>query len=271
MDSHDLAANANLTRRDVLTRALPAAAVLGAGLFALPAQAQTPAGRLGLAGRMQAEAYKVGQYTLPKLTYASNALGPHLDARTLEIHHDKHHKAYVDGLNKTIKSIADLRQSADIDPARLAGLERDLSFNAGGHLLHTLYWFTMAPGAGGEPKGALAEALTASFGSFAAFKNYFSKVAAGIKGSGWALLVWEPVGGTLGVCAVNEHDAHLIPGAAVLLPLDVWEHAYYLKYQNVRADYVAAWWNVVNWAAVGQSFEALRDQRAALQKTLGNL
>ena len=158
-------------------------------------------------------------------------------------------------------------RGAKSTPRASNGLERDLSFNGGGHMLHTLFWATMAPQAGGTPQGTLAEAIDASFGSFAAFKTYFSKVAAGIKGSGWALLMWEPLGDRLMVCAVNEHDAHLIPGSLALLPLDVWEHAYYLKYQNVRADYIAAWWNVVNWAAVGTFLDKLRTHRRAAPRS----
>lgn len=250
----------NLSRREVLTQALPAAAALGTGLFSVAAMGQQRAAAqpLGAVQKLLHESFADGQYQLPKLPYAYEALEPAIDAKTMQLHHDKHHKAYVDGLNKAVKAIAELRQSADIDPARLYGLERDLSFNAGGHTLHSLFWATMAPGAGAAPGGALAEAINKDYGSFEAFKNYFSKVAAGIKGSGWALLSYSPIGDALTVTAVNEHDTHLIPNALPLLPLDVWEHAYYLKYQNVRADYIKAWWSVVNWPAVEEFYGHVR-------------
>lgn len=245
----------SLTRRNLLTQALPAAA-LGAGLFAARSAAAQGAAahQPGAVEKLLGEGFANGQYQLPKLPYDDKALEPHIDAATMKLHHDKHHKAYVDGLNKALKAIAELRQATDPNPALLYGLERDLSFNAGGHLLHSLFWATMAPAGGAAPQGPFAEAINTAFGSLDAFKSYFSKVAAGIKGSGWALLAYEPYGATLTVTAVNEHDTHLIPGAIPLLPLDVWEHAYYLKYQNVRADYIKAWWNVVNWAAVGEFY-----------------
>jgi Fe-Mn family superoxide dismutase len=252
----------HLTRRNLLTQTLPVAA-LGAGLLSTVAFAQQGGAAAGKGGgaieQALAAAFADGQYQLPKLPYAYDALEPHIDAKTVQLHHDKHHKAYVDGLNKALKGLADLRQAGgEVDMPKLYGLERDLSFNGGGHVLHTLFWATMGPQAGGAPQGALAEAINTSFGSFDAFKAYFSKVAAGIKGSGWALLAYEPVGRTLNVYGINEHDAHLIPGSIILLPLDVWEHAYYLKYQNVRAEFIAAWWNVVNWAAVGEFFERVQ-------------
>lgn len=251
--------NLDLSRREILTQALPAAAALGAGLLTMNALAQGGgAGQGGPIHQSMLEAYSGGEYQLPKLPYAYDALEPAIDAKTLQLHHDKHHKAYVDNLNKAVKGLAELQKSADIDPARLAGLERDLSFNGGGHTLHTLFWATMAPKAGGEPKGPLAEAISKQFGSFDAFQNYFSKVAAGIKGSGWALLSYDAVGDQLAVFAVKDHDAYLTPGTLALLPLDVWEHAYYLKYQNVRADFIKAWWGVVNWEAVGAAYAHFR-------------
>src|SRR5690242_19810989 len=151
--------NSPLTRRDLLTQTLPALA-LGAGMASLNSSTQAQGGAAptgGVVKRLLDEACQNGQYQLPKLPYAYEALEPHIDARTIQIHHDKHHKAYVDGLNKAVKAIAELRQAPDIDPARLYGLERDLSFNGGGHMLHSMFWGTMGPKAGGAPQGTLAE------------------------------------------------------------------------------------------------------------------
>jgi Fe-Mn family superoxide dismutase len=210
-----------------------------------------------------AAGFKDGEYVLPPLPYAYDALEPSIDAQTMHLHHDKHHKGYVDGLNKTIKALADT--GGDANPALLSGLEEDLSFNAGGHLLHTIFWSIMAPasaGGVGDPAGALADAITKDFGSVEAFRTRFSKVAAGVKGSGWAVLAYEPVGDRLLVTQVKQHDMQLVAGATPLLPLDVWEHAYYLKYHNVRADYIKAWWNVANWSAVEAAYVAARRSSA---------
>ena len=182
------------------------------------------------------------------MAYGYDALEPHIDAETMHLHHDKHHKAYVDGLNKAVKELAAMDAAGGENNAPLlTGLQEDLSFNAGGHVLHTLFWSIMGPKAGGEPGAALADALKRDFGSVDAFRTRFARVAAGVKGSGWAILAHEPMADRLIVLQVKQHDLQLVPGTVPLLPLDVWEHAYYLKYHNVRADYVKAWWNVVNW------------------------
>jgi superoxide dismutase, Fe-Mn family len=161
-------------------------------------------------------------------------------------------------LNKTIQAIADLKGEIDDESAKLSGLERNLSFNAGGHVLHTLFWATMAPNAGDEPTGNIADAINNNFDSFDFFKKYFSKVATTIKGSGWALLTYEPIGDKLIVFAVNDHDKYLSPGSIPLLTVDVWEHAYYLKYQNKRKEFVNAWWNLVNWNEVDKAYTWIR-------------
>jgi Fe-Mn family superoxide dismutase len=247
---------ASITRRE----ALSTAAIVGAGLV-WPAWAQERGGGGGRAARgdvvsqLLSQAYAGDQYALPPLPYAYDALEPHIDAQTMQLHHDKHHQGYVDGLNRTLQAIAELHRG-ELDPVRLQGLERDLSFNGGGHVLHTVFWATMGPDAGGVPNGRLAEAITREFGALDAFRNYYSKVAAGVKGSGWAVLCHEPVGNRLMVFSLNEHDTKHIAGARPLLPLDVWEHAYYLKYQNKRADYINAWWNVINWSAVDAAYVA---------------
>jgi len=247
-----------LNRRDILTRTLPAAAFVGASLGSLgtlmaqpPAQGQM--GQKSIIGSMIMQAAGDGQYKLPPLPYDYDALEPHIDAQTMQLHHDKHHQGYVDGLNKAVQGMTEMA-SGEIDDAKLAALERNLSFNGGGHLLHTIFWATMSPDGGGAPEGELAEAINAGFGSVDGFRNYFSKAAGGVKGSGWGLLAYEPLGDRLIVFALNEHDTKLMAGACPLLPLDVWEHAYYLKYQNRRADYIKAWWNVVNWKAVGEAY-----------------
>jgi Fe-Mn family superoxide dismutase len=250
-----------LTRRDVVTRTLPALALAGIALAPRILLAQADAGATGGGSSSSGQAgFKDGVYVLPPLPYAYDALEPYIDADTMHLHHDKHHQGYVTGLNNTIKALAALDAAPEPNAALLVGLQEDLSFNAGGHLLHTLFWTIMGPKAGGEPVDGIAEALKRDFGSVDAFKTRFARVAAGVKGSGWALLAYEPLGDRLIVLQVKQHDLQLAPGAVPILPLDVWEHAYYLKYHNVRADYVKAWWNVVNWGAVNDAFTSARHQ-----------
>ncbi len=197
-------------------------------------------------------------YELPKLPYAFNALEPHIDAQTMEIHHTKHHAGYVTKLNAAIEKHADL-QKKTIEQL-LAGINSvpesirtAVRNNGGGHANHSLFWQIMSPKGGGEPKGKLADALTKTFGDFAGFQKQFSDAAAGRFGSGWAWLVVK--GGKVAVESTANQDSPHMEGKTPILGLDVWEHAYYLKYQNRRPDYIAAWWNVVNWADVGKRFE----------------
>ena len=198
-------------------------------------------------------------HELPGLPYASDALEPHIDARTMEIHHGKHHAGYVAKLN------AALEQSADLQAKTVEDLVRDLASvpdtirtavrnNGGGHANHTLFWTVMSPNGGGEPTGALAEAIGGAFGDFAGFKKQFSDAAATRFGSGWAWLSVDS--GSLVVESTPNQDSPLMEGRTPILGLDVWEHAYYLHYQNRRPDYVAAWWNVVNWDEVARRFDA---------------
>jgi Fe-Mn family superoxide dismutase len=259
-----------LSRRDLIARAVPAAALAGGALSAFHAMAQQksggePAGGEPAGGAKQnpihaavAQAFEGGQYRLPPLPYDYNALEPHIDEQTMRLHHDKHHQGYVNGLNKALAAARELK--GDMDPGRLEAIQRDLSFNGGGHVLHTIFWATMAPAAGGQPQGAIGQAIARQYGSFDQFKAYFSKAAAIVKGSGWGVLCYEPVGDALLVFSLNEHDTKLIAGAYPLLPLDVWEHAYYLKYQNNRAAYIDAWWNLINWPAVNSAYEWLRSR-----------
>jgi superoxide dismutase, Fe-Mn family len=262
--------NELLSRRCILTKVFPAVALAGVGLTGINvlAQEKSPQGVPGakrgqeesgaVVQKLVAQSYDGGEYRLPKLPYEYNALEPHINAKVMQIHHDKHHQGYVDGLNKTIKNLSDLRAAKDIDSARLFGLQKNLSFNGGGHLLHTLFWATMTPEAAGKPQGEIAEAINNDFNSFDTFKNYFSKVATDVKGSGWALLAYEPIADKLLVFQIGDHDLKLSPGIQPLLPLDVWEHAYYLQYENERAKFVDAWWNVVNWSAVNESYNWFR-------------
>ncbi|MBM3852385.1 MAG: superoxide dismutase [Verrucomicrobia bacterium] len=190
---------------------------------------------------------------LPKLPYGYDALEPHLDARTMEIHHTKHHQAYITNANNALANLPELRKmSAESLVANLSAapeaVRTTLRNNVGGHVNHAMFWESMTPGGGGAPAGALGEAVAKTFGSFEAFKTAFADAAMKRFGSGWAWLNLK--GGALMIGSTANQDSPLMEGATPLLGLDVWEHAYYLKYQNRRADYIAAFWNVVNWRAV---------------------
>ena len=199
-------------------------------------------------------------HTLPQLPYAFDALEPHIDAKTMEIHHGKHHQAYVTNLNAALEKapeaagrpIEELLANLDSVPESVRTAVRN---NGGGHWNHSLFWTLMAPNAGGTPSGSLASAIDSSFGSFDEFKSKFAAAAGGRFGSGWAWLVRK--GDGLAITSTPNQDNPLMDGTAagdVLLGLDVWEHAYYLKYQNRRPDYVTAWWNVVNWGEVAKRY-----------------
>ncbi len=198
-------------------------------------------------------------FTLPPLPYDFAALEPSIDARTMEIHHDKHHAAYVNNLNAALekapelqsKSLTDLLQNLDSVPESIRAAVRN---NGGGHWNHSMFWEIMAPNAGGEPTGKLADAIKASFGDFNTFKTQFADAAAKRFGSGWAWLLKD--GGKLSITSTPNQDTPVMEHKHPILGVDVWEHAYYLKYQNKRPDYVAAWWNVVNWPEVARRFEA---------------
>ncbi|MCL6637170.1 MAG: superoxide dismutase [Alicyclobacillus sp.] len=200
-------------------------------------------------------------HELPPLPYDYNALEPHIDEMTMRIHHDRHHATYVNNLNAALeghadlqsKSLEDLLRGIDSVPESIRTAVRN---NGGGHANHTLFWEIMSPNGGGQPTGALADAINATFGSFEKFKDEFSKAAAGRFGSGWAWLVLD--NGKLAITSTPNQDNPLMEGKTPILGLDVWEHAYYLKYQNKRPDYIAAWWNVVNWAEVNKRYEAAR-------------
>ena len=198
-------------------------------------------------------------HTLPALPYAFSALEPHIDALTMEIHSQRHHKAYVDNLNKALESHADLQKHDIVSLLRNIAtvpdaIRQPVINNGGGHHNHALFWEIMAPNAGGEPTGAIGEAIVAAFGDFAKFKDIFKQNALTQFGSGWSWLVWNPAASKIEAIKKPNQDSPLMDGKVPLLGVDVWEHAYYLKYQNKRADYVDAWWNVVSWKKVNELF-----------------
>ncbi|MDQ3878429.1 MAG: superoxide dismutase [Actinomycetota bacterium] len=200
-------------------------------------------------------------YTLPELPYDYSALEPHIDAKTMEIHHTKHHKTYVDKLNAAIEGHSDLEYDNVDDllknfsnvPSDIQGPVRN---HGGGHSNHSLFWTIMGPDGGGEPSGDLGSAIDDSFGSFKEFRDKFNTAATNHFGSGWAWLVLDA--GKLNVVSLPNQDSPLIDGKIPVLGLDVWEHAYYLKYQNKRPDYIEAWWNTINWDAVAERFDAAK-------------
>jgi Fe-Mn family superoxide dismutase len=197
-------------------------------------------------------------FTLPPLPYDYAALEPHIDARTMEIHHTKHHQGYVNNLNAALekapelqnKSLDELLRNLNAVPENVRTAVRN---NAGGHWNHSMFWVIMTPQGGGEPTGTLATAITKSFGDFAKFKEQFNAAASGRFGSGWAWVVAN--GGTLTIESTPNQDTPVMEGKYPIMGVDVWEHAYYLKYQNRRADYLNAWWNVVNWPEIAKRYE----------------
>ena len=201
-------------------------------------------------------------HELPALPYAHDALEPHVDTMTMQIHHGKHHAAYVTNLNKALESAADLASKSAEDliknlNAVPEGIRMAVRNNGGGHVNHSMFWKIMGPSAGGEPTGDLAAAINAAFGSFATFKEKLQAAGIGRFGSGWAWLVLDK-DGKLAVSSTPNQDNPMMEGLTPVMGCDVWEHAYYLKYQNRRADYLAAWWNVVNWAEVGKRYAAAK-------------
>jgi Fe-Mn family superoxide dismutase len=197
-------------------------------------------------------------YELPPLPYPADALEPHIDAQTMTIHHDKHHGTYVTNVNAALEGTAFDGKPIEEIVANLSSVPEDkrtaVRNNGGGHLNHTMFWENMAPGGGGEPGGALGDAIASAFGSFSDFQAEVKKAGLGRFGSGWAWLVHS--GSGLAVLSTANQDNPITDGQTPLLGVDVWEHAYYLKYQNRRPDYIDAWWNTVNWARVAERFAA---------------
>lgn len=192
-------------------------------------------------------------YTLPDLSYAYDALEPHYSQEALRLHHDGHHRAYVTSANDLIAQVA-TAPAGEVDAATL----RSLAFNVAGHHLHSLLWTCMSPTGGGRPKGAVADAIASAFGTYDRFVELVEGAAASLEGSGWITVAWEPTGRRLQLQTVHDHHAYLVPDAVTIMVLDMWEHAYYVDHRNKKADWVAAFWRVVDWESIGARFEDVR-------------
>ncbi len=195
----------------------------------------------------------MAKYTLPELDYDYAALEPHISGKIMELHHSKHHNTYVTGANKALENIAAAQESGDF--ATINQFQRDLTFNLGGHLNHSVFWKNLSPNGGGEPEGELMEAIKDAFGSFDGFVKQFTAVATGIQGSGWSVLAYDSIGGRLTTFQMYDQANNVPAGTLPILMLDMWEHAFYLDYLNVIADYVKAFWNLVNWQDVAARLE----------------
>lgn len=193
-------------------------------------------------------------YTLPDLPYDYNALEPHVSAEILTLHHGKHHAAYVKNANRTLEQLEEARSAEEF--SRLAALERELAFNLSGHILHSIFWQNMTPSGGGEPAGTLGTAIARDFGGFASFRRQLTEVASTIMGSGWAALVWEPVGRRLLITQIYDHQSNLAQAGVPLMVIDAWEHAYYLQYQNRKAEFFGALWELWNWEDIGKRYDS---------------
>ena len=242
-ETNPISNDSGMNRRDFIENA----AIISAAAVLVP----------GMLGEQLAQAQTVDAYALPPLPYAYYALEPHIYKMTMEIHHSKHHAAYVNNLNKALEKYPELKKQSPQDLVRKQGTMPDAIHSAvrdhgGGHVNHTFFWGIMGPNAGGDPGGEVAAAITAEFGDIAKFREEFGKFAAGRFGSGWAWLVYSDR--ELKLTSTANQDCPLSYGQTPILGIDVWEHAYYLKYQNRRADYIGAWWNVVNWDAVNKLY-----------------
>jgi Fe-Mn family superoxide dismutase len=204
----------------------------------------------------------MADYTLPELAYDYSALAPSISGTIMELHHSKHHQAYVTGANTALAQLAEARDSGSL--VYVNKLEKDLAFNLGGHVNHSIFWTNMSPNGGDKPVGELASAIDDFFGSFDKFQAHFAATAMGVQGSGWSVLAWDSIGQRLIIQQFFDQQANFAAGTVPLLMLDVWEHAYYLDYQNVRADYVKAFWNIVDWANVQARFVAAREKTNGL-------
>ncbi len=196
-------------------------------------------------------------YHLPELEYDYGALEPHISGQIMELHHDKHHAAYVKGANTALEKLATARDSDNFES--INKLQKDLAFNLSGHVLHSLFWQNLSPDGGGEPSGDVAEQFGKDFGGFDRFKRHMTEAASTIQGSGWALAAWDPASRRVIIEQVYDHQGNHGQGTMPLLAIDAWEHAYYLQYKNVKADFFDAVWNIFNWDDVGQKLKAARD------------
>jgi len=204
----------------------------------------------------------MAQYTLPELPYDYAALEPFISGQIMELHHDKHHAAYVAGANAALDQLAEAREKEAF--GSINALEKNLAFHLGGHINHSVFWLNLVPATGGSPEGEIGAAINEFFGSFDGFQKHFSANANAIQGSGWSVLAWDTLGQRLNVLQLFDQQGNIPFGQIPILTLDMWEHAFYLQYKNVKADYVKAWWNVINWADVTARFTAARDKTAGL-------
>ena len=198
----------------------------------------------------------MANYTLPDLPYDYAALEPHISGTIMQLHHDKHHQTYVTGANTALEQLAEARSSGSL--ANVNKLQKDLAFNLGGHTNHSIFWTNLSPDGGDKPTGDLESAIDEYFGSFDGFQAQFTAAALGVQGSGWAGLFWDSIGQNLIIQQFFDQQNQIVAGTVPLLLLDVWEHAYYLDYLNVRADYIKAWWNIVNWQKIGERYAAAK-------------
>ncbi|AQQ16278.1 Superoxide dismutase [Mn] [Corynebacterium glaucum] len=192
-------------------------------------------------------------YELPELPYAYDALEPHISAEIMELHHSKHHANYVKGANAALEAL-EAERGGEADADKIRALSKNLAFNLGGHTNHSIFWKNMAPNAGGNPTGEIAAAIDRDFGSFEAFKKHFAGAANSLQGSGWAVLGYDHIAGRLIIQQMTDQQGNISVDFTPVLMLDMWEHAFYLQYKNVKADYVDAWWNVVNWDDVNERY-----------------
>jgi Fe-Mn family superoxide dismutase len=204
----------------------------------------------------------MAEYTLPELGYDYGALAPSISGTIMELHHSKHHQAYVTGANAALAGLSAARDAGDL--ANVNKLEKDLAFNLGGHVNHSIFWTNMSPDGGDKPTGELAAAIDDQFGSFDKFVAHFTAVAMGVQGSGWAVLAYDSIGKNITIFQLFDQQGNVPLGLVPLLMLDVWEHAYYLDYKNVRADYVKAFWNIVDWANVQKRFTTASEKTDGL-------
>jgi Fe-Mn family superoxide dismutase len=204
----------------------------------------------------------MADYTLPDLPYDYAALEPSISGTIMELHHSKHHQTYVTGANTALAQLAEARDSDNL--ANVNKLEKDLAFNLGGHVNHSIFWTNLSPDGGDRPTGELSAAIDDNFGSFDKFQAHFTATALGVQGSGWAVLAWDSIGQRLLIVQFFDQQGNLPAGIVPLLMLDVWEHAYYLDYKNVRADYVKAFWNIANWANAQERLTAAREKTSGL-------
>jgi Fe-Mn family superoxide dismutase len=205
----------------------------------------------------------MAQYVLPEMGYDYAALEPAISGEIMELHHSKHHATYVKGANDALEKLANARESGDYGP--IVGVQKALAFNLAGHANHTMFWKNLtAPSSSGEPEGELAAAIDEDFGSFDKLREHMTAVSTTIQGSGWGVLAWEPIGQRLVVQQLQDHQSNLAISTEALLMFDMWEHAFYLQYRNVKADYVKALWTVVNWGDVAARFDAARRATASV-------